>query len=157
MIHAMGYAFDVSAKETPRSPSAPGTAVEHDPKPIRHVGADKAHMDLGKSNERFIESMGKRTAKDEKLSAADDTDAATVQYFQRFEQQFLQMQAGSRGFTQSISKTNRDKLLEIRKVYFDVLKALAAERKKGSKSDKQRIAALEASRRPLPWPFPACD
>jgi len=152
MIHAMGYAFDVSARENPKIAFArPGAGVEkHDPSQIAvTVGAARGHMDMGPSNEGFIESMGKRTAADLTLSATDDKDPDTVKYFQHFEEQFLQMQAGSVGFTQHISQANREKLLKIRDAYFDVLKQMAAERKKGPKADAKMLGALEGARRAL--------
>jgi hypothetical protein len=102
-----------------------------------------------RAHEKLIESMGKRVAADLSLSAAEDQDPAAVRYFQRFEQQFLQMEAGSLSFTQTISKTNRDKLLKIRSDYFDVLKALAAEKKKGVRADRHKLEELVASRRIL--------
>jgi hypothetical protein len=152
MIHAMGYAFDISARENPKIAFArPGMGVEkHDPSLIAvTVGAARGHMDMGPSNEGFVESMGKRTAADLTLSATDDKDPATVKYFQLFEQQFKQMQEGSLGFTKTISTVNRDNLLKIRDSYFDVLKQMAAERKKGSKADAKVLGSLEAMRRGL--------
>lgn len=157
MIHAMGYAFDVSAKENPKIARAkPRQGLErHDPHQIAvSMNPEQARMDLGPKNKDFIEKMGKRTAANLTLSAADDRDPATVEYFQRFEQQFHKLEAGSAFFTKSTSKVNRDKLLKLRSDYFDVLKAQAAERKK-PKSDAKVMADLEAKRRQLLGGIPA--
>ncbi|MGA9994812.1 MAG: DUF4157 domain-containing protein [Pyrinomonadaceae bacterium] len=152
MVHAMGYAFDVSAKANPKisfgSPQSTGLE-RHDQNLLAvTIGGDAAHMDLGKNNLSFTEAMGKRTAGDT-VAADDDTDPAAVEYFKRFETQFHQMEQGSLAFTRTLSVTHRNALLKIRAEYFDELKAIRDERKKGTKADAKVIAVHEAIRRTL--------
>jgi hypothetical protein len=158
MIHALGFAIDVAAAENPKIGfMKPDAGPErHDPFQIASsIDPTNAHMDMGASNPAIIEAMGKRTATDNTLAAADDTDAVAKEYFQHFEQQFDQMQQGSLGFLGTISKDHRDKLLKLRQDYFDVLTALAAERKKGPKGSAAIISDLEAQRLKLLTAIPA--
>jgi hypothetical protein len=158
MIHALGYAVDVAAAENPKIAfMKPGAGAEkHDPIQIAaSIDPSGAHMDLGPSNPATIEAMGKRTAADSALAAAEDTDPVAKEYFERFEQQFQQMQAGSLGFLGTITKVHRDQLLQLRSQYFEVLKALAAERKKGTKADAKVLGGLEAQRRKVLAAMPA--
>jgi hypothetical protein len=159
MIHALGYAVDVAAAENPKIAfmNKPGAGAErHDPIQIAaSIDAATAHMDLGLSNAATIEAMGTRTAAEHELSAAEDTDKVAKEYFERFEHQFQQMQAGSTGFIGTITKAHRDQLLKLRSDYFDVLKAQAAERKKGAKADAKVLAGLEAQRRAVLGEMPA--
>jgi hypothetical protein len=158
MIHALGYAFDVAASENPKigflkPGEGPG---RHDPIQIASsIDPSRAHMDMGNSSPGIIEAMGKRTAQDNALSAADDKDPVAKDYFERFEQQFQKMEEGSLEFIGTISKDHREKLLKLRQDYFLILKALADERKKGKRSDAKAIADLEAERRRLLAAIPA--
>jgi Domain of unknown function (DUF4157) len=158
MIHALGYAFDVAASENPKigfmKPGAgPG---RHDPIQIASsIDPEGAHMEMGPSSPAIIEAMGKRTAQDKTLSAAEDKDPVAKEYFDRFERKFVEMQAGSLGFLGTLSKDHREKLLKLREDYFRVLRALGDERKKGNKSDAKIIAGLEAERRRLLAGIPA--
>ena len=158
MIHLMGYAFDASAKSNPRityGSEQAGGLERHDQDLLAvTVGPAAAHMDLGKNNPGFIEAMGKRTAGDT-VAATDDTDPAAVEYFERFAAQFNQMVQGSQAFTHSLSTAHRDELLKIRNQYFDELRAIRDERKKGAKADAKIIAAHEAQRRALLLRMPA--
>jgi len=148
----MGYAFDASARANPKIAysNAQSTGLErHDQDLLAvTVGAAAAHMDLGPNNLSFTEAMGKRTAGDT-VAATDDTDPAAAEYFKRFETQFNQMVQGSQAFTQSLSAAHRKELLKIRGQYFDELKAIRDERKKGNRADAKVIAAHEAQRRKL--------
>ena len=151
MTHALGYAFDVAAGENPKIGfMKPGETGRHDPIQIASaIDPSGAHMDMGASNPKIIEAMGKRTAGDTSLSAADDKDPVAQKYFELFAQQFQHMQAGSLEFLTTISKDHREKLLQLRKNYLDVLRKIAAEKKKGKKGDAILITALESERRQL--------
>jgi hypothetical protein len=158
MIHALGYAIDVDARENPKIGfMKPGSGSErHTPFQIAaSIDLARAHMDMGVSNTAIIEAMGKRTAADKELAAADDRDPVAKAYFERFEQQFRQMQEGSLAFLLTISQVHREKLLKLRQDYFDVLRALAAEQKKGNRRDAGIVAGLEAQRRLLLLTIPA--
>jgi hypothetical protein len=152
MVHALGFAVDVDAKENPKigfmkPGSGPG---RHDPIQIASsIDPDRAHMVMGESSPRIIEAMGIRTAQDKALSAADDKDPVAKDYFKRFEQQFHKMQAGSLGFLGTLSKDHQTKLLKLREDYFNILRALADEQQKGKKSDAKTVASLEKNRRQL--------
>ena len=148
MIHALGFAIDVAAAENPKIGFMRRSEVEHhDPTQIAAtIGPAQAHMDIGASGPAIIEAMGKRTAQDPTLAAADDTDTVAKKFFQHFEQQFEQMRQGSLGFLGTISQGRRDALLKLRHEYFDVLEKLDAERKKGSKGSTAVISDLEARR-----------
>jgi Domain of unknown function (DUF4157) len=161
MIHAMGYAFDIAAFSNPRIKNVPDAPFQYpDLLAVQGkagVGPERTrlNLDLRKpdktliaSAESMIEVMGKRTASDLKLSAADDPEPLAKQFFQNFEQQFKQMQAGSLAFMKSMSQAHRDAILEIRKLYFVTLQALKNERSK-KKPDLKIIAALEQDRKDL--------
>jgi hypothetical protein len=147
MVHALGFAFDAFVKGNPRI-----TYSNSGPKgPERHVfdlqtvivGEKATAMNLnvgGRDNQTFIAAMGARTLTEGDVSAAEDRDAQAVEYFRVFEQQFNQMLAGSKQFTQSLSATHRDALLKLRTDYFAELDARDVERHKG-KPDPAAIAA----------------
>jgi hypothetical protein len=154
MVHALGFAFDAFVKGNPRiTYSNAGTTG-----PERHVfdlqavivGKEATAMNLnvgGRDNQTFIAAMGARTLNSE-ASAADDQDAQAVEYFKVFEQQFNQMLAGSRKFTQSLAPTHRDSLFKLRTDYFAELDAIEAERRK-PKPDAAAIAAHRQKRHDL--------
>ena len=164
MTHALGYAFDISAKENPHIIFGKSEEKET-PSPNQiatTVGPKRAHMNMdlsrigktGISNETFIESMGERTASNDRLSATDDPDPTFKKYLELFEEQFRQMEAASIEFKNTISKDNRDKLLGLRSRYFEILNILKSERKKGSKRNRDLINSLEGEQRQLLKLFP---
>src|SRR5260370_28624124 len=121
MTHAMGYAFDIMAFSNPRITNVKDAPFQSpDILAVQGkagIGADKARMNLDlrkpsgqltASTESMVEAMGKRTAADMTLSAAEDTDALASQFFTQLAQQFQQMEAGSQAFMGSLSKTHHD-------------------------------------------------
>ena len=101
----------------------------------------------GRDNQTFIAAMGARTLNSE-ASAADDQDPKAVEYFKVFEQQFNQMVAGSKKFTQSLAPAHRDALFKLRADYFAELDAIEAERRK-PKPDAAAITAHRQKRHDL--------
>lgn|GEM_PF-5676364 len=169
MVHAMGYAFDASAKSNPKismnSPQA--TGVERNVQTLiaalPTVGPERARMALDPPGGRpgnptdqmkFIVDMGKRTAND-LTSAHDDTDPAAIAYFRTFDQQFQQMTQGSVAFKNSLSPTHRDALLRLRDDYFKELKVIQTEKSKGARADPSVIAAHQATRLQLLGTIPS--
>jgi hypothetical protein len=153
MVHAMGYAVDVAAQEnpkifTPRGRADPG---RHDPVQIAaSVSADAMHIKMKSTQDaQVVAAMGTRTAGHPGLSAADDTDPAARDYFQRFEQGFQRMAAGSSTFIESLSPLRRAALLLVRDQYFGVLRAIKAEKAKGAHADAKTVERLGAERRTL--------
>jgi hypothetical protein len=154
MVHALGFAFDAFVKGNPRiTYSNAGTTG-----PERHVfdlqtvisGRERTAMNLnvgGRDNQTFIAAMGARTLNSD-ASAAEDQDAKAIEYFKVFEQQFNQMLAGSKKFTQSLAPTHRDSLLKLRADYFAEFDAIEAERRK-PKPDAAAIAAHRQKRHDL--------
>jgi hypothetical protein len=154
MTHAMGYAFDISAKTNPRiTVQAQGPEKREADLLAVTVGEKAARMNIGDNSLDVIAAMGQRTAGD-LVAAADDTDAKTVQFFQVFQQQFEQMQAGSQAFRGSLMDfgallhgrnplADTNALLKIRTDYLDVLAKMRTTR------DAKEIEKLEKERRGL--------
>jgi hypothetical protein len=150
MVHAMGYAVDIAARENPKifTPRAQTDPGRHDPVQIAaSVGADAMHIKMKFQDTSVIAGMGTRTSGDPNLSAADDTDPAARDYFQRFEQGFQRMQQGSSEFVDSLSFMERAALLFIRDHYFETLEAIKAEKAKGSRADPKKLGQLNTERR----------
>lgn len=147
MIHALGYAIDISANENPRLGfDYPGVRGLVPYLLGASIGAEKAHMEMGKDGQRVVEAMGKRTVGDDQTLAADDQDPVAKKYFQLFEQQFRQLRQGSLDLVDTISATRRTTLLDVRKRYFDVLREIQRNKRVG---DPAVMADLQARRRAI--------
>jgi Domain of unknown function (DUF4157) len=162
MTHALGYAVDIQAAKNPKigfvkpgSGSGPG---QHDPYQISAaIDPSMMSMDMDSSTWKTIENMGKRTEKDKDptLAAADDKDPEAQKYFQVFAEKFERMRSGSRGYLGTLSSDRKDKLLKLRQDYFDLLRKIAAEKKKGKKADPILLHTLEGQRPVLLAQIPA--
>jgi hypothetical protein len=150
MTHALGFAVDIDASANPKigMRTEANNPERHDPYQLAAtVGVDSAFLNLGDPRKvwPFIEAMGARTADQPALSAADDPDPRTRDFFQRFAQQFEHMKQGSLGIVGSTTKDHRDKLLKLRQDYFAVLRNMAKGRPQNAAVDRfddQRRALL---------------